>query len=66
MFAVLGGFAELLAASPDPVLVQCRVGAWRPSTPGDIAAVIVSLSIEDNHTTGLGFIAHAATCAERP
>jgi hypothetical protein len=59
MYRIIDGFSALLSTPPDQVVAPNRVGEHRPSTPSDVPAVIVSLSIDDHRTTGLGAIARA-------
>lgn len=54
MYAIVDNFAQLVATPPDPVVSASRVGARKPSTPGDLPAMVISLTIDDQRTTGLG------------
>jgi hypothetical protein len=54
MYAIVESFAQLVATPPEPVVTASRVGARKPSTPGDLPAMVISLSIDDQRTSGLG------------
>jgi hypothetical protein len=65
MHAIVDNFAQLVATPPDPVVSAGRVGARMPSTPGDMPALVISLTVDDQRTTGLGRVARSGELVTR-
>lgn len=54
MYTIVDNFAQLVSTPANPVILASRVGARKPSTPGDLPAMVISLAIDDQRTTRLG------------
>jgi len=65
MYAIVESFAQLVSAPPDPVVAAGRVGAQKPSTPGDLPAIVISLTIDNQRTTGLGRVSRSGELITR-
>jgi len=65
MYTIVENFAQLVGTPPDAVLAVSRVGARKPSTPGDLPAIVVSVTIDDHRTTGLGGVTRSGELITR-
>jgi hypothetical protein len=65
MYSVIEKFAEVLSAPPEPILPGNRIGHKRPSTSSDIPMIVVSLTIQDHRTTGLGRVTRSGETLTR-
>src|SRR5688572_29714172 len=65
MYAIVDHFAQLVAATPDPVVAASHVAAQRPSTSGDMPALAVSVAITDQRTTGFGHVIRSGELVTR-
>jgi hypothetical protein len=54
MGPVIDGMVQLLSAAPDPLLAAARMGDRLPSTPSDVPAIAMSLTVEGSRGNGLG------------
>lgn len=65
MYTLVEKFAEILSTPPEPILPGSSVGQKRPSTSSDMPVIVVSLTIQDHKTTGLGRVARSGETLAR-
>jgi hypothetical protein len=65
MYAIVDGFAQLVVTPPDPVVAAGHAGGRKPAKISDLPSVVVSVTIDDQRTTGLGRVMRSGEIVTR-
>ncbi len=65
MYPIVDAFARLVVTPPDPVVATGHAGGRKPTTANELPAVVVSVTIEDQRTTGLGRVMRSGELVTR-